>query len=59
VSFAQELVSDFEKIDTANIISVKWKPLVAKKKRRQDEKKLKEWMEARLNLKNIEIRELP
>ena len=59
VSFAQELVSDFEKIDTANIISVKWKPLVGKKQRRQDEKKLKEWMEARLNLKNIEIRELP
>ena len=59
VSFAQELVSDFEKIDTANIISVKWKPLVSKKQRRQDEKKLKEWMEARLNLKNIEIRELP
>ena len=59
VSFAQELVSDFERIDTANIISVKWKPLVGKKKRRQDEKKLKEWMEARLNLKNIEIRELP
>jgi uncharacterized hydrophobic protein (TIGR00271 family) len=59
VSFAQELVSDFEKIDTANIISVKWKPLVGKKKRRQDEKKIKEWMEARLNLKHIEIRELP
>lgn len=59
VSFAQEFVSDFEKIDTANIISVKWKPLVGKKQRRQDEKKLKEWMEARLDLKNIEIRELP
>ncbi len=59
VSFAQEFVSDFEKIDTANIISVKWKPLVGKKKRRQDEKKIKEWMEARLNLKHIEIRELP
>ncbi len=59
MSFAQEFVSDFEKIDTANIISVKWKPLVGKKKRRQDEKKIKEWMEARLNLKHIEIRELP
>ena len=59
VSFAQELVSDFDKIDTANIISVKWKAMVSKKKRRQDEKKLKEWMEARLNLKYIEIRELP
>ena len=59
MSFAQEFVSDFEKIDTANIISVKWKAVVSKKKRRQDEKKIKEWMEARLNLKHIEIRELP
>lgn len=59
VSFARELVSDFEKIDTSNVITVKWKALINKRQRRSQEKKLKEWMQVRLKLKNIEVRELP
>jgi len=59
VSFARELVSDFEKIDTSNVITVKWKALVNKRQRRSQEKKLKEWMQVRLKLNNIEVRELP
>jgi uncharacterized hydrophobic protein (TIGR00271 family) len=59
VSFAREYVSDFEKIDTSNVITVKWKATVNKKQRNVQEKKLKEWMQVRLKLKNIEVRELP
>ena len=59
VSFARELVSDFEKIDTSNVITVRWKALVNKRQRRAQETKLKEWMQVRLKLNNIEVRELP
>jgi len=58
ISFAREYVSNFKKIDTISIISVRWKPLVKKKEKNQQEKKLKKWMETRLKIKNIEIREL-
>ena len=59
VSFAREYVSDFEKIDTTNVITVKWKATVNKRQRNAQEKMLKEWMQVRLKLKNIEVRELP
>lgn len=59
VSFAQELLSNFKKTDTVNIISVKWKAKVSNREQRIQEKKLKEWMETRLKLKKIEIRQLP
>jgi len=58
ISFAREYVSNFKKIDTISIISVRWKALVKKKEKNQQEKKLKKWMETRLKIKNIEIREL-
>jgi len=58
ISFAREYVTNFKKIDTISIISVKWKPLVKKKDQNKQEKKLKEWMEMRLKIKNIEIRNL-
>ena len=59
VSFAREYISNFKQIDTANIISVRWKLKVNKRDQKQQEKRLKEWMETRLNLKNVEIRQLP
>lgn len=59
VSFAREYVSDFEKIDTLNVISVSWKGGVSKRQRKDQEEKLKAWMETRLKLKNIEVREVP
>ncbi len=58
ISFAREYVSNFKKIDTISIISLKWKPLMKQKEKNQQEKKLKKWMEVRLKIKNIEIRQL-
>ena len=58
VSYAREYVSDFEKIDTSNVITVQWKAMVNKRQRRIQEEKLKKWMQLRLKLKNIEVREL-
>jgi uncharacterized hydrophobic protein (TIGR00271 family) len=59
VSFAREYVSDFEKIDTTNVISVTWKDSINKSQRKIQEEKLKAWMETRLKVKNIEVREVP
>lgn len=58
ISFAQEYRSDFEKMDTINIISVKWKAKVKNKSKKDQEKKLKEWLEQRLKIKNIEMRNM-
>jgi hypothetical protein len=59
VSFAREYVSDFEKIDTSNVISVTWKNSINKRQRKIQEEKLKAWMETRLKINNIEVREVP
>ena len=59
VRFAREYVSDFEKIDTLNVISVSWKGGVSKRQKKIQEEKLKAWMETRLKIKNIEVREVP
>lgn len=59
VSFAREFRSNFKKIDTVNILSVKWKVKVKRRDQNRQEKKLKEWMELRLKLNNLEIRQLP
>lgn len=58
IGFAKEYISNFKKTDTIPVISVKWKAKVRKNQRRIQEKKLKKWMEVRLKLKNIEIRQL-
>lgn len=59
ISFAREYRSDFEKMDTINIVSVKWKAKVRNKSKKDQEKKLKQWLEQRLKVKNIEIRNMP
>ncbi|WKK65138.1 TIGR00341 family protein [Lutimonas zeaxanthinifaciens] len=58
IRFAREFASNFEKIDTLNIVSVKWKNKVNNRKRKQQEKQLQEWLKARLNLKQLEVRQL-
>jgi uncharacterized hydrophobic protein (TIGR00271 family) len=58
ISFAREYVTNFKKIDTVSIISVKWKTKVKKKDQIDQEKKLKKWMETRLKIEKIEIRQL-
>lgn len=56
ISFAREFSSDFEKMDTLNIVSVEWKMKVNKRNQRLQEDRLKTWLEKRLRLKNITIR---
>jgi len=58
ISFAREYVTNFKKVDTVSIISVKWKSKVKKRDQIDQEKKLKKWMETRLRIKKIEIRQL-
>lgn len=59
VSFAQEFRSDFEKMDTLNIVSVRWKDNVKNKNKKEQEEKLQKWLEQRLSIKNIEVRRMP
>ena len=59
VSFAREYRSDFERMDTLNIVNVRWKASVRNKDKKQQEEKLEKWLEQRLNIKKIEIRRLP
>jgi len=59
ISFAREYRSDFEKMDTISIVSVKWKAKVRNKSKKDQEEKLKQWLEQRLKVKNIEIRNMP
>ncbi len=58
ISFAREFISNFEKMDTLHVISVKWKGKVSNRKKKQQEEQLKTWLQTRLNLKNVEVRQL-
>ena len=58
ISYAREFISNFSKVDTVNIISLKWKSKVKEKERKAQEIKLQKWMEKRMKVKNIEIRQL-
>lgn len=58
ISFAREFLTNFKKIDTIAVISVQWKLKVKPKEKRRQEVKLKKWLETRLNIQNIELREL-
>jgi uncharacterized hydrophobic protein (TIGR00271 family) len=57
IGYSREYVSNFEKMDTLNVISVTWKNKVSNRQRKIQEEKLKEWLQARLDIKNLEIRE--
>ena len=58
ISFAREYVTNFKKIDTIPVISVQWNSGVKKEEQNIEEQKLKEWLQERLKIKNIEIRQL-
>ncbi len=57
IGYSREYVSNFEKMDTLNVISVRWKNKVSNRQRKQQEEKLKAWLRARLDIKNLEIRQ--
>jgi uncharacterized hydrophobic protein (TIGR00271 family) len=59
ISFAREFVTNFEKIDTVSVISLKWKDGTRTKTKKEDQEKLEKWLAIRLHLKNIEVRTLP
>ncbi|MEN8124387.1 MAG: DUF389 domain-containing protein [Bacteroidota bacterium] len=56
--FAREFKTNFKKIDTIQILSVKWNSKINENESKIQEEKLKKWMETRLEIKNIEIRKL-
>ena len=56
IGYSREYVSNFEKMDTLNVISVRWKNKVSNRQRKQQEEKLKAWLQTRLDIKNLEIR---
>jgi len=58
IRYAREYVTNFEKMDTLNIVSVKWKAKVSNRQKKQQQEQLKAWLQTRLNVKNIEVREL-
>jgi len=56
IGFAREYITNFEKIDTMSIISLEWDSKIRKKQKKEQEEKVKKWLETRLNIKNIDIR---
>ncbi len=58
ISFAREFISNFDKIDTLSVISVKWKAKIKADKKKILEDQLKKWMETRLKIEHIVIRPL-
>ncbi len=58
LAFAREIKTNFKRIDTISVVYLKWKSKLKDNDRKSQEKKLKKWLEARLNIKNIRIREL-
>ena len=58
ISFAREFVTNFKKTDTLSIVSVKWNSKINKAEQKKEEEKLRKWLEERLKIKKIDIRQL-
>jgi hypothetical protein len=54
--FSREYVTNFEKMDTLSVITLKWDKKIRKREVKKQQEKVKKWLETRLNIKNIEIR---
>lgn len=59
ISFAREYITNFEKIDTLSVISVKWDKNINIREREKQQEKLEKWLTTRLHLKNVKMRSLP
>lgn len=55
--FSNTLTTNFSKMDTVPVFTVKWKNNLPVQKRRENEKKLKNWLEFKLNRGNIIVKE--
>ncbi len=58
ISFAKEYITNFNKIDTIPVISVEWNSKLESSQRKIEEEKLKKWLETRLKIENIKVRNL-
>ena len=56
MGFSREYVSNFEKIDTLSVITLTWDSKIRKRDKTVQQEKVKKWLEMRLNIKNIQIR---
>ena len=54
--FSREYVTNFEKMDTMSVITLTWDKKIRKKEIKKQQEKVKKWLETRLNIKNIQIR---
>lgn len=58
INFAEEFTTDFKKVDTTFYIGVYWDNEIKEPEKRKQEKKLKKWLETRLLIKKLEVREI-
>jgi len=58
ISLAREYVTNFSTIDTIPVVAVKWNSQLNLDQQKLEENKLKNWLQTRLNINNIEIRSL-
>lgn len=57
ISFSNTLVSDFEKIDTIPVFTVKWNDNVPRSIRNSNNEKIKNWLAFKLEKENVELEE--
>jgi len=58
INFAEEFSTNFKKVDTTFYIGVHWDNKIDEKEKRKQEKKLKKWLETRLFIKKLEVKEI-
>ena len=58
ISFSQTINTDFKKIDTIPVFTVKWKKGLSRKRRAEENEKLHKWLKFRLRDNSIQLREL-
>jgi uncharacterized hydrophobic protein (TIGR00271 family) len=54
--FSREYVTDFKKMDTLSVITLKWDKKIRKREVKKQQERVKRWLEARLGIRNLEIR---
>jgi len=54
--FLREYITDFEKMDTLSVVTLKWDKKIRKKEIKKQQEKVKKWLETRLGIENLEIR---
>ena len=58
VGYSREYVSDFKNIDTLSVITLKWDSKIRKRDISKQQERVKLWLETRLRIKNLQIRNI-